>query len=58
MRLPGAGQRFPRDDETIIGFGESEERINQEEQWPVGKEDIRLSPVEGKAGTKTNMDVI
>jgi len=41
----------------MIGFSESEERFNREEQWSVAKEDFVLSPMEGKTGLKTSVQV-
>lgn len=47
------GQRLPSDDEMMAGFSESEERINREDNWPIGKESFVLGPVDGKTGLKT-----
>lgn len=49
------GQRLPNDDESIVGFSESEERINGGDNWPIGKESFVLSPMDGKNGLKTSV---
>jgi hypothetical protein len=53
----GARQRLPSNDETMVGFSESEERINRGDNWPMPKEDIVLSPMDGKLGHKTSVQV-
>lgn len=44
-RRIGIGQRLPSDDETGVGFSESEEGLNTQKNWIVGKETIVLGPV-------------
>ena len=41
----------------MVGFSESEERINKSENWPIGKENIVLTPMEGKTSYKTSVRV-
>lgn len=57
MIRSGTGQRLPSNDETMVGFSESEERINRGENWPAGKEHILLSPMEGKTSYNTSVQV-
>jgi hypothetical protein len=53
----GLGQRLPSTDETMVGFSESEERINRGENWPISKDHIALSPIDKKIGHKTVVQV-
>lgn len=49
----GAGQRSPGNDETMVGFSESEEQINRVDNWPSSKDQIALSAMDQKIGHQT-----
>lgn len=53
----GLGQRLPSSDETMVGFSESEERINRSENWPITKDHISLSPMDKNIGHQTVVQV-
>jgi hypothetical protein len=57
-RHDGRGvQRLHSGDETMIGFSESEERINKPE-WSVGNTNIKLSPLDGKVGYHSEVHAV
>jgi hypothetical protein len=51
------GQRLPSTDEAMVGFSESEERINRSQNWPIAKDHIALSPMGNKVGHQTVVQV-
>lgn len=53
----GTGQRLPSSDETMVGFSDSEERINRRENWPCSKDHITLNPMDQKTGHQTAVEV-
>jgi len=53
----GTGHRLPSSDEAMVGFSESEECINHDENWQNAKNHIALGPMEKNIGHQTVVQV-